>query len=214
LAVGRKRHETINVYGQWPAAVSAYLACVTFADTMVGRLLDAIDGSPAAENTIIVLLGDNGWHLGEKRSWEKAKLWEESTHVPLIIAGPGFSPAQRRCGRPVSLLDVYPTLVELCGLTPKPELEGQSLRPLLANPETVWARPAVTFYRPYDFAVRSERFRYIRYRDGGEELYDHAIDPGEWTNLAADDAYAAVKQELEGWLPPPIEPQVRLPLIL
>jgi arylsulfatase A-like enzyme len=210
--VERKWHRWIVKNNQWKQGVQGYLASISFTDALVGRLLDALDKSSDAKYTIIVLWSDNGMHLGEKEHWEKFTLWEESTRVPLIIIAPGVTHPGGRCSRPVSLLDIYPTLIELCGLQPKSELEGRSLVPLLVDPRARWDRPAVTTWRPNNHAVRSERWRYIRYHDGSEELYDHEKDPDEFTNLARDKQYEAVKKELAGWLPkinaaltPPVE---------
>ncbi len=182
-------------------AVQAYLAAITFVDEQVGLVMDAWDASPHAEGGIVVLWSDHGFHLGEKRHWRKITLWEAATHVPLIVRGGAVTGPGTPCARPASLLDLYPTVVELCGLPPNPELEGESLVPWLADPTAPRQRPAVTSSVPGCFAVRDERFRYIRYRDGSEELYDHETDPHEWTNLAARADLAPVKVALARFLP-------------
>ena len=185
--------------GRWADAVAAYLACIHFADQQMGRLIEALDSSDRAQDTYIVFWADHGWHLGEKSHWRKSTLWEEATRVPLMMAGPGIEPG--RCSSPVGLIDIYPTLVELCGLSAAPHLEGQSLVPLLEDPRRDWERPALTTHRRGDHAVRSQRWRYIRYHDGSEELYDHDADEMEWTNRAHEPALASVKEDLAGWLP-------------
>lgn len=193
---------------RWTDAVQAYLASISFADALVGRLIDALHRSPYAANTIIVLWSDHGWHLGEKHHWHKFTLWEEATRVPLIVVAPGVT-SPGRCAQPVSLIDLYPTLVELCGLPARSEFEGESLVPLLADPESGWDRAAVvTTQGPGNHAVRSRDFRYIRYADGGEELYDHRTDPNEWTNLAVDGSRAELIQRLSGYLPASNAPPV------
>ena len=187
--------------GAWRDAMRAYQACAGFADAQVGRLLDALDASGRADSTVIVLWSDHGYHLGEKTHWEKFALWEKTTHVPFLIVAPGVAKAGGVCHRPVDLMSVYPTLIELCGLTPKPELDGVSLVPLLRAPDAPWERPAVMTYQRGNHAVRSERWRYIRYADGSEELYDHSNDPNEWTNLADDPGRQDIKARLRKWLP-------------
>lgn len=194
-------HRKVLEYRQYRKAVQAYLAVISFADARIGRLLEALDASPYRENTTIVLWSDHGWHLGEKLHWRKFALWEEATHNVLMMVAPGVTRPGGRCARPVSLMDIYPTLVELHGLPAKPGLEGVSLMPLLKNPSASWDRPAVTTYGRNNHSVRSDRYRYIRYADGAEELYDHFEDELEWNNLAADPRYATVKRELARWLP-------------
>jgi arylsulfatase A-like enzyme len=174
----------------------------------VGRLLDALDKSRYRDNTIIVAWGDHGWHLGEKLHWRKFALWEEATHNVFMVVAPGVTQPGHRCSRPVSMLDVYPTLIELCDLAPKKELQGKSLLPLLKNPQAEWQRPALTTHGRNNHSVRSEKWRYIRYSDGSEELYDHDKDELEWTNLAGDPKYAQVKKDLAKWLPETNAPDV------
>lgn len=181
--------------------VQAYHAAVTFADSMVGRLLDALDSSGRAKSTIIVLWSDNGYHLGDKENCVKFTLWEKSCNVPLIIVAPGIAQAGARCSRTVSLIDIYPTLLEMASLPAAEGLDGQSMVPLLRNPEARWDRPALMTSGQGNHAVRSKRWRYIRYRDGGEELYDHDRDPWELTNLAGDSRYSKVIEDHKAWLP-------------
>lgn len=187
--------------GVWQQAVQGYLASVSFADAMVGRVLDALEKSGRADHTIIVLWGDHGFHLGEKERWRKMTLWEESARVPLIIVAPGVTRPGTRTNQAVSLLDVYPTLTELAGLAPPEQLEGRSLAPLLREPDRDWDEVPVTVYGYGNYSVRDDRYRYIVYSDGAEELYDHATDPNEWTNLAADSELAAVKARLAAAIP-------------
>jgi len=187
--------------GTWKEAVRSYQACATFADAQVGRILDALDESDYADNTIVVLWSDHGYHLGEKEHWEKFALWEKTNHVPFVVVAPGVTQAGSRCERPVSLIDIYPTLIELCGLEAKPELDGVSLVPLLRNPDAGWGRPALMTYQRGNHAVRDRRWRYIRYADGTEELYDHEKDPNEWHNAARNPANAEVIRGLKRWLP-------------
>jgi len=185
----------------WESAVQAYLASISFADAQIGRLLDALESGPNADDTIVVLWGDHGWHLGEKEHWRKFALWEEATRVPLFISVPGVTSPGTRSDRTVSLLDLYPTLVELCGLPPREELEGRSIAPLLPDPAAEWDHPVVTTHGRDNHAVRNERWRYIRYSDGSEELYDHKQDPREWTNLAGDPQWNELKASLAMHLP-------------
>jgi len=180
-------HDWVKSAGEWDHAVQAYLASVTFADNCVGRVLDALDASPYANNTIVVLYSDHGFHLGEKQRWAKRTLWEDGTRVPLIIAAPG-STAKQRTDRPAELLDVFPTLLELAGLPADPKQEGQSLVPLLKNPTAEWNHPAITSFGPSNYSVRSTRYRFIQYRDGSQELYDHESDPHEWNNIVNEPA--------------------------
>jgi arylsulfatase A-like enzyme len=194
-------HDDILKWGRWKEAVQGYLAAISFCDAMVGRLIDGLDRSPYRDNTVIVLWSDHGFHLGEKRHWEKCTLWEEGTRAPLIWVVPELTKADGVCQRTVDFMSVYPTLTDVCGLPTPKHVEGESIRPLLANPDAPWDRPARTTFEFNNHAVRTEQCRYIRYHDGGEELYDETKDPLEWTNLAAKPEYAAVKKDLAKWLP-------------
>ena len=156
--------------------------CVTV-DAQVGRVMRALEKTGRADNTIIVLWSDHGWHLGEKLITGKNTLWERSTRVPLMFAGPGVSKGAR-CSRPAELLDMSPTLLDLCGLPANATNEGLSLAPQLKDAKAPRERPAVTTHNHDNHAVRTEKWRYIRYADGSEELYDVSADPHEWTNLA------------------------------
>ena len=194
-------HKKVIDHNQWRKAVSSYLASISFADACVGRVIDALDRSAYADNTIIVLWSDHGWHLGEKLHWRKFALWEEATHNVFMVVAPGITKPGGRCERTVSMIDIYPTLIDICGLNPKNELVGKSLMPLLKNPSAAWDRPALTTHGRNNHSIRSERWRYIRYRDDTEELYDHDKDEMEWDNLASMPEYDEVKKELSRWLP-------------
>ena len=196
-----EQHQNVVKQGEWKQAVQAYLAAISFVDSQIGRLLDAADRRVSKRELIIVLWSDHGWNLGEKHHWQKFALWEDTTHIPLIVSVPGMSKPGSRCERPVDLLSLYPTLVDLCGLPTPDGLEGVSLLPLLKDPAAEWTRPAMTTWGRGNHSLRNDRFRYIRYADGGEELYDHQNDPHEWKNLASDPALAEVKDGLARWLP-------------
>ncbi|MEM9366498.1 MAG: sulfatase [Planctomycetota bacterium] len=187
--------------GAFQRFIEAYAACVAFADAQIGRLLEALDASPQRDNTIVVLWSDHGFHLGEKNHIEKFALWEKTNHVPLIIVAPGVAEPGSVCNRPVDLTAVYPTLLELGGLPADQRCDGQSLVPLLHNPKAAWEHPAVMTYMPGNHAVRSDRWRYIRYADGTQELYDHQGDPNEWNNLAGSKRFAPVIASHAKWLP-------------
>ncbi len=182
-------------------AVQAYLAAISFADRQVGRLLDALDASPHAKDTIVVLWSDHGYHLGEKETWHKQTLWEEATRIPLIFVVPGVTRPDSRCARAVDSLSVFPTLCRACGLDVPAQASGPDLAPLLADPVAPFATPAITTSFEGNHSVRTERWRYTRYRDGSEELYDHDVDPNEWTNLAARPELVEVRTSLAVWLP-------------
>jgi arylsulfatase A-like enzyme len=201
-------HDWMREKGRWEQAVHAYLACVRWTDAQLGRVLDALDNGPHAENTIVVLFSDHGYHLGEKQRWSKFSLWERTTHVPLIISVPDG--VKGRTGKPVELLSIYPTLIDLCGLPANPRLEGVSLRPLIEDPKADWEHVAVSSLGQNNHAVRDERWRYIRYADGSEELYDHRTDPNEWNNLAVEEltpSHAEVITRLKRHLPKSNVPQ-------
>ncbi len=185
---------------QWRNLVRSYLACISFVDAQVGRVLAALDEAGLSDNTIVVLWGDHGWHLGEKGITGKNTLWDRGTRVPLIFAGPGVTRGGR-CTQPAELLDIYPTLSGLCRLSSRSDLEGISLAPQLRDASTKRERPAITSHNQGNHGIRSERWRYIRYADDSEELYDLQADPREWSNLAAKLEYASVIAEHRRWLP-------------
>lgn len=194
------RLKWVKENNQWRNLVRSYLACTSFVDAQIGRVVAALEEAGVADNTIVVLWSDHGWHLGEKAITGKNTLWDAGTRVPFIFAGPGVSRGGRST-QPAELLDIYPTLIELAGLTPRNDLEGISLVPQLRNAAAKRERPAITSHNQGNHGIRSERWRYIRYADGSEELYDHANDPREWTNLAGKPGYAAVIAEHKKWLP-------------
>ncbi|MBK1879650.1 sulfatase [Pelagicoccus mobilis] len=198
-------HQWLVESGEWKHAVQAYLATTTFADYCLGIVLDALERSPHKDNTIIALVSDHGFHLGEKSHWAKRTLWEDGTRVPLIFAGPGVKP-ELRSNRSVGLIDLYPTLLELNGLDADPKHEGLSLMPLIEDPETKWNRPIRTTFGKGNHALRNQRWRYIRYADGSEELYDHKNDPNEWDNLASNPEYSKIKRRLAKHLPTSEQP--------
>lgn len=197
---GNKEHNTFRSEGKWKEAVQAYLASISYADAQFGKLLDALECSIYADNTIIVLWSDHGYHLGEKEHWRKATLWEQVTRVPLIIKAPGVKKGGN-CREAVSLIDIYPTLVELCDLPKVEGLDGESLVPQLTNPNRTRAMPAISSIDPSYHSIRDERYRYISYANGQEELYDHNTDPEEWVNIAGDKIYDQVKQTLKKYIP-------------
>ncbi len=200
LAAHPVSHQQLRDGGFWRPIVRAYLASISFMDWNLGRVLDALEAGPNADNTVIVLWSDHGFHLGEKEHWAKYALWEKTTRTPMMIHVPGLQPGV--CDHPVSLMDVFPTLVDVCGLpSPRQTLEGRSLRPLLEDPRIEWPWPAITTYRRNDHAVRGADWRYIHYSDGSEELYKHPEDYHERHNLAADPEHQAVKDRLAGFFP-------------
>jgi arylsulfatase A-like enzyme len=186
---------------QWKNAVQGYEACISFSDAMLGRLLQGLKESGREDNTIIVLWSDHGMHIGEKEQWEKFTLWEESTRVPLMVVVPGLTKPGSRSSEAVSLLDVYPTLVDLVGGTSFSQLEGTSLIEILKDPSTERIDPAITTHNMNNHAIRTERYRYIKYSNGDEELYDHATDPDEFFNLALRPDSRGIMDSLSVWLP-------------
>ncbi len=185
---------------QWRNLVRSYLACTSFVDAQVGRITQALKDKGLDDNTIIVLWGDHGWHLGEKMISGKNTLWDDGTRVPLIFAGPGVSEGGR-VAEPAELLDIYPTLIDLCHLPPRNDLEGLSLRPQLTNDQTPRARPAITSHNQGNHGIRTKNFRYIHYADGSEEFYDYQVDPQEWNNQIDNPGYAKVIAELRQQVP-------------
>jgi arylsulfatase A-like enzyme len=199
-------HATVVKFDQWEAAVKAYLACVSFIDAQVGKLLDALDKGPSASNTVIVFWGDHGWHLGEKQHWGKWTGWQRATHVPLIVVPPrkGANDGYQigaTCGEPVSLIDIYPTLIDVCGLPTRDGLSGQSLAPLMRQPQQSTGRAVFSTFDRGNYSVMTARWHYIRYADGSEELYDLPADPNEWFNLGQAAEHVALRRELAEHLP-------------
>ncbi|MFZ5829409.1 MAG: sulfatase [Planctomycetota bacterium] len=205
-AVTAGAHQTVVRHGQWKAAVKGYLACVSFIDAQIGRMLDALDAGPSADNTAIVLWSDHGWHLGEKQHWGKWTGWQRSTRVPLLVVPPRNAPPESyaigtTCNTPVSLLDLYPTLIELCGLPAREGLSGRSLVPAMKNPRQTTHRVVITTFDAGNYSATGERWHYIRYADGSEELYDTQSDPHEWTNLAGKTGHAETLAEMRALVP-------------
>ncbi len=205
---GGNYHRHVLEADQWKEAVQGYLASIAFADAQLGKLLDALEKSAHANNTIIVLWSDHGWQLGEKEHWRKFAMWDNVARtvmmmkVPKGVAGlPQGATTGGRCDRITSLIDIFPTLIDLCGLPAKPGLDGHSLVPLLKDPATEWDYPAITTYDFSEFSIRTERWRYIRYIDDSTELYDHQNDPEEWTNLAGRAEYRDVIKRMETYIP-------------
>jgi arylsulfatase A-like enzyme len=192
----------------WKEAIQAYMACISYADAQLGRLLDGLENSPYKNNTAIVLWGDHGWHLGEKNHWRKFSLWEEATRAPMLWVVPGLTKGGGVCERPVDFMSIYPTLADVAGFTPPKHCEGKTLRPLLLNPKAVWNQPAITTFGRNNHAVRTENWRYIQYAKGGEELYDERKDPYEWTNLAGNPNQRATKASLTKLLPTLNKPDI------
>jgi arylsulfatase A-like enzyme len=201
MARPNQDHARFLSSGRWKAAIQSYLATCAYVDMNIGRLLDALERSPHADNTVIVLWGDHGWSFGEKSHWRKFALWEEPTRAPLIWVAPGVTQAGTVCKRPVDFMMIYPTLCDIAGIEIPDHVEGRSAIDLLRDPEASWPYPAITTYGFQNHAVRTETHRYIRYADGSEELYDHRQDPYEWDNLALLPESSPVLRKLRRYLP-------------
>jgi arylsulfatase A-like enzyme len=203
-------HRSVVQYGEWEHAVSSYLASISYVDELVGNLIAALNESAYADNTLVIMWSDHGWHLGEKEHWGKATGWYRSTRIPLIVVPPdnfwpdGFRPGTEST-RVVNLLDLAPTIADMTGVPAMEGWEGNSLLPLIRNPGQQWQSHTHTTFGLGNHTVSTERWQYIHYFDGSEELYDLQRDPGEFVNLADERKYAAVKKRLQGYLPE--EPQ-------
>jgi arylsulfatase A-like enzyme len=187
----------------WEDVRRAYLACISWADYNIGRVLDELEKSPYADNTIVVVWSDHGYHLGEKMSFRKFTLWEEATRVPFIICDGrnATDKSGQDCKQSVSLINIYKTLAEMAGLSAPEYVDGESLVQQLKNPDQLLLQPAITSWGRGNYAVRSQNWRYIKYFDGTEELYSHEKDPNEWHNLAKEPEFEAKKKEFSKFLP-------------
>ncbi|MCU0473500.1 MAG: sulfatase-like hydrolase/transferase, partial [Bacteroidales bacterium] len=203
-----KQHKELEELGVLKDAVLGYLAATSFADAMLGRVLDALEASPYKNNTIIVFWSDQGFHHGEKMHWGKHTLWERTSHVPFIWAGKGI-PRNKKVETTVSLIDIYPTFIELCQLPDVEKLEGKSLVPELKKPSR--SKDRNVFLPGSDkgsYAVINSNWRYISHFDGGEELYNVKEDPKEWDNLSADEKYRPIMQDMQKSAPKAFAPEV------
>ena len=196
---GLSDHEYIVANKQWDATIRAYHASIAFVDGQIGRFLKSLKQNPRGRETYIMLVSDHGWHLGEKKHWCKGAIWEQTTRIPFIVSGPGIK-AGTKCTQPVSLIDVYPSLVDLAGLDVPEWLDGASIKPQLSDPLAPRG-PAISSYGEGNTSIRTEHWRYIRYEDGSEELYDHRVDPNEWTNLANEPGQEKIRKKLSRMIP-------------
>jgi arylsulfatase A-like enzyme len=195
-------------YGRHKEAVQAYLAAVTFVDDCLGVLFDGLEKSPYADNTIVVIWGDHGWYLGEKLRYGKTQLWQEACRMPLMVKVPGVTPGNKQSQGIVNLIDLYPTLADLCGLPANPENDGRSFAELLRNPDMEWRYPTLTTNSYKDHRIYDGRYSYISHGTRkAEQLYDHQTDPMEWENLAANPAFEEIKVRLRQHLPKHDEPE-------
>lgn len=197
----RRIFERTRETGQYRHAVQGYLATTAYADAQVGRVLNALDASPHRDNTVVILISDHGFHLGEKDHWQKATLWEEATHSIMMIRMPGHPNNGLPCDRCVSLQDIYPTLVEVCRLPEPDDVDGRSLVPLLDDPNAEWKSTSISALYERFVTIRTERFRYIRYAEDQEELYDMIEDPHQWTNLIEGRGHRNELSRLRGLVP-------------
>ena len=197
--MGLSDHEFIVANKQWDMTIQAYQASIAFVDHQIGRLLNALKVNPRGRETYIVLVSDHGWHLGEKKHWCKGAIWEQTTHIPFIVHGPGITQGSR-CTQPVSLIDIYPSLLELAGYDIPAWVDGKSIKIQLTNPNAA-RPPVISSYGEGNTSIRTEHWRYIRYEDGSEELYDHRIDPNEWKNQAANHRHARIRKQLAKLIP-------------
>ena len=193
-------YHTAKEHDQYKKGVQAYLATTTYADYQMGRVLDTLEKSPYKDNTIVVLLSDHGFHVGEKTHWQKGTLWEEATNSLLMFRVPGVTKAKQVCLNPVSLMDIYPTITELAGIQKPDYVEGRSLAPLLRNTNAEHSYPVLTAYQEH-VSVRTEQYRLIRYSDGSLEFYDRCKDPNEWTNQSDNPDFASIRKELAALIP-------------
>ncbi|MCZ6672903.1 MAG: sulfatase [Verrucomicrobia bacterium] len=193
-----KKLESLNAIDD---AIHGYLACISYADALIGRVLNALDASPYAENTIVVLWSDHGYHHGEKGDWGKHTLWERTSSVPFIWSGPNVARGEK-VDTTVSLIDMYPTFVDLCNLPEVEGLEGKSIAKTLIDPGSAKDRNVLLpWMEPGAYAIINRDWRYIHYADGGEELYDVQKDPNEWYNLAGNPELSGIKSRLRNAAP-------------
>jgi len=204
--------EKVLEQGLHKQGVQAYLATTAYADAQMGRVLDALDKSPYRDNTMVMLMTDHGFHLGEKDHWQKGTLWEEATHCLLMFRVPGLTKSGGKSERFVSLQDVYPTLAELCGIEPPSYTDGRSLVPLLKKPDAQWQSTAISSLYDRFVSIRTERFRYIRYCDDQEEFYNCVKDPHEWTNQIGNPQYATEIKKLRASVPALSEMSTPMPV--
>ena len=208
LARHRGEHEFVLKNNLWKKCLQAYYASITYVDEQIGRVLDALDSSSHRDNTIVILLSDNGWHSGEKEHWSKFYLSELACRVVLAIRAPGLP--TRVCETPVGAIDLYPTLLNLCGL-PQPathSLDGKDLSPILRGTGHGRGEPVLSTFGPGCHSLRDARYRYTRYRNGTDELYDHTNDPHEWHNLAGNPRHEDGRRRLALLIPSKDAPEI------
>lgn len=202
MTKGKSRFvQQVLEHGAHKQGVQAYLATTAYADAQMGRVLDVLDRSAHRDNTIVILMSDHGFHLAEKNHWQKGTLWEEAAHSLLMFRVPGMTKAGGVSKRFVSLQDIYPTLAELCGLAPPDYLAGRSLTPLLKQPNAEWKSTAITAFGDRYVSIRTEKFRYIRYREDQEELYNFSKDPRQWTNEIGNPDHVDAIRKLRASVP-------------